>query len=482
MKRLLPVTRPRPSPPLVLSIVCLAQFAVVLDGSVVFIALPEIQRDLEIGSHQLPWVINAYALVFGGILILGGRCADLFGRRKAFVVGVICFTAFSILCGLSRTGELLFIFRAAQAVGSGLMLPAGLAILTTTFTDQAQRSRALAIWAMVGAAAGCMGMLIGGVLVDALSWPCIFLINGPIGLVLLLGSSVLARGGTERGQRRLDVGGAVTVTGGLLALNYAISSAGQRGWDSVPSVAAAGAAAVLLATFVVVERAHHTPLVDLGVFRIRAVSIANVAMFLVAGSSMVVLYVVTLYLQEVTHFSALETGLAFLPSAMAVVIGAFLAEKTIPRIGLRKVLLVALPLTAAGSVPLSLAEQNGQYIIHVFPTLVLVFIGVGAARVGLTVLGTARVSEADAGLRSGLIGTSQQVGGAVWLAVLAPVAGLSATSGPDSGTTGQSVGYQLVTVGAGVLGVAATLVVMLFLRASSAADRTGDRVDPSKIS
>jgi EmrB/QacA subfamily drug resistance transporter len=335
------------NPWLVLVLVCMAQFMVVLDATIVNVALPSIQQDLEMSDADLQWVVNAYTLVFGGFLLLGGRAGDLIGRKRVFLVGVAIFSAASLLNGLAPTSEALIVFRGVQGLGATLIAPAALSIITTTFEEGAERTKAMGVWAAIAVGGAAVGLVLGGILATAFSWPWIFFVNVPVGLGVLLASlRYVPESKDEHTHRSFDLVGALTVTAGLLALVYGIVKAQEKGWTSLHTGGFVTVAVVLLAGFVVIERCSVEPLVRLGVFRVRAVRAANAVMFLVAAGLLAMFYFNTLYLQRVLGYSALEAGFAFVPFTLGVIVGTGLSQNLVPRLGARKVPLVGMPMSS----------------------------------------------------------------------------------------------------------------------------------------
>lgn len=445
-------------PTVVLAIVCTAQFIVVLDLLVVTVALPVIGHDLGFTDAGLAWVINAYGLVFGGFLLLGGRGADVFGRRRVFVLGATLFASASLVCGLASSQGVLLALRAVQGLGGALLTPAALSILTTTFPDGPGRRRAMTAWGAASAAAGGAGLLLGGLLTDLLSWPFIFFVNVPVGLALALAALRWVPAVPPERRRGFDLGGAVTVTGGVLALVQAAVSGQEHGWAAPRTLVYAALAVALLGAFVAIERNHPAPLVRLAVFRVRSLSVGNAVMALQAGVITTVMYLTTLYLQNTLGYSALETGLAFLPTAFAVFAGAMLAQRLIPLCGVRIALVGALVAIAVGVALFTRADVDSAYVPDVLPTMIVTYVGLGLAGVSLNLLATTNMAQADAGLASGLINTSQQVGSALGLAVLSTFAAARAT-GAD-----ELAGLRAALWGGVLLIAVATVLVIALLR------------------
>ena len=411
------------NPWLVLVLVCMAQFMVVLDATIVNVALPSIQEDLDMSDADLQWVVNAYALTFGGFLLLGGRAGDLMGRKRIFLVGVVVFTVASLLNGLAPSSEALIVFRGLQGLGAALIAPAALSIITTTFEEGAQRTKAMGVWAAIAVGGAAVGLVLGGILTTAFSWPWIFFVNVPVGLAVFVASlRLVPESKDEHAHKSFDLAGAVTVTAGLLALVYGIVKAQEKGWVSLHTGGFFGLAFVLLAAFVVIERRSVEPLVRLGIFRVRTVRAANVVMLLVAAGLFAMFYFNTLYLQRVLGYSALEAGFAFVPFTLGVIVGAALSQNLVPRMGAREVPLVGMPMAILGLLLFMRLQPDSSYVADLLPGIILASIGMGLVFVPITLIATSGIPHDDAGLASGLYNTSQQIGGALGLAILATLA------------------------------------------------------------
>jgi EmrB/QacA subfamily drug resistance transporter len=411
------------NPWLVLCLVCMAQFMVILDATIVNVALPSIQQDLGMSDADLQWVVNSYTLVFGGFLLLGGRAGDLLGRKRIFLVGVVIFTVASLLNGLAPTSEALIVFRGIQGLGAALIAPAALSIITTTFEEGAERTKAMGVWAAIAVGGAAVGLVLGGVLTTAFSWPWIFYVNVPVGIAVFIASlRYVPESKDEHEHKSFDLAGAVTVTAGLLALVYGIVKAQEKGWTSLHTGGFFALAVVLLVGFVVIERRSVEPLVRLGIFRVRTVRAANVVMFLVASGLFAMFYFNTLYLQRVLGYSALEAGLAFLPFTFGVIVGAGLSQSLVPRLGAREVPLIGMPLAILGLLLFTRLQPDGSYLTDLLPGIILASVGMGLTFVPITLIATSGITQDDAGLASGLYNTSQQVGGALGLAILATLA------------------------------------------------------------
>jgi EmrB/QacA subfamily drug resistance transporter len=398
----------------VLGLVCVAQFMVILDATIVNVALPTIERSLHFSPTSLQWIVNAYTLVFGGFLLLGGRAADLFGTQRLFISGLVLFTGASLLNGLATSSGILVAGRAAQGLGAALVSPAALAIVTRTFREGAERTKALGIWSAIAAGGGAAGLLLGGVLTETLSWRWIFFINLPIGILAgLLALRMISNEVGEEKPDTSDVAGAVTVTGGLLVLVYAIVKAESYGWGSAKTLGLFAAAIVLLAAFVVIELRSRAPLIRLDIFRTRSLSTANAAMLLVASGLFAMFFFASLYTQQLRGYSPIQAGLAFLPFTFGIVIGAGLAQTGIRRLGVRAVTLTGLSIATVGMLLFTQLSLTGSYLGELFPAVSVTSIGLGLTFVPVTLLATTNVPSEDAGLASGLFNTSQQIGGAL---------------------------------------------------------------------
>jgi EmrB/QacA subfamily drug resistance transporter len=387
------------------------------------VALPSIQNDLDLGEANLQWIVNAYTLVFGGFLLLGGRAGDILGRKRLFLGGIVVFTAASLLDGLSTSSGMLIAARGLQGLGAAFISPAALAIITTTFAEGAERAKALGVWAAIAIGGSAFGLILGGALTQLLSWPWIFFINVPIGIaVFVLALRLIPESRDELAHRSFDVAGAVTVTGGLMSLVYAIVEAEQKGWTSVSSIATFAVAVGLLVSFVVIELRAKEPLVRLSIFRVRSLLAANVVMLLAASGMFAMFFFNTLYIQRVLGFGPLTAGLAFLPFTAGIMVSAGLASRFAPTVGVRPIAIAGLVVSAAGMLLLVGVPSDGTYAVNVLPALILTALGMGAVFVPLTLIATTGLENEDQGLASGLFNTSQQVGGALGLAILSTIA------------------------------------------------------------
>jgi EmrB/QacA subfamily drug resistance transporter len=460
------------NPWLSVAIVCIAQLMVVLDATVVNVALPSIQHGLRLSAANLQWVVNAYTLTFGGFLLLGGRMADLFGRRRLFFAGVAVFTVASLINGLASSSGMLIASRALQGFGAALVSPAALAIVNNTFPGGDDQRKALSVFAALSAAGAAVGLLLGGILTQALSWPWIFFVNVPIGVLavpLALRFVPPSRG--EPGQRGADVLGALSITGGLALLIYAIVKTQTTGWGSASTLGLGGIALVLIASFVVIESRVRAPLVRLAIFRVRALAAGDAAMFFLAAGMFANFYFGTLYLQDILHFKPIATGFAFLPVALLIGVAAGISQRIVPRFGIRSVAIAGVTIGAGGLALMARAGVHSTYAGTLLPSFVLLAVGLGLAFVPATLIGVSSVGAEDAGLSSGLFNTAQQIGGALGLAILATIAATHTSHllgrHPAAGAVASATvsGYRLAFIVAAGLMLMADVVLVLFLRA-----------------
>jgi len=419
---------------LALGLLSAVQFMVVLDIAIVNVALPSIKVDLGFSQDNLQWVISAYALVFGGFLLLGGRAADLLGRRRIFLVGVVVFTIASFLAGMAWSEGSLIGARAVQGLGAAIISPAALSILSTTFQEGRERNIALGVWGAVGGFGAAAGVLLGGVLTDALSWEWIFFVNVPVGVAAFLIAPLLLSESRDARVSSFDVPGAVLVTGGLSSLVYAITQAGQQGWLAGETLAFFAAALVMLTAFVGWELRHPEPLMRLGIFQIRTVSGANVAGFILGTALFAMFLMLTLYMQQVLGYSAMKTGVAYLAVAGTAIIWSAVAAQLVTRIGVKPVLVAGMTTLTAGLVYFTQVSVGGSYLGDLLPGFLLVGFGIGFAFVPISIAALAGVQSAEAGLASGLINTSQQIGGALGIAALSTIASSRTDSALAGGT------------------------------------------------
>jgi EmrB/QacA subfamily drug resistance transporter len=451
------------NPWVVLVLICLAQFMVVLDATIVNVALPSIQTDLHLSDSSLQWIINAYTLVFGGFLLLGGRLGDLLGRKRLFLIGLVVFTGASLLDGLAGGEDMLIGARGLQGLGAALISPAALSIIATTFEEGAERARALAVWAAIAIGGSAVGLILGGALTQYFSWPWIFFINVPVGIAtFVLSLRLVPESRDMNAHRSYDLAGAATVTAGLMTLVYAIVGAQSAGWTSARTIGLFAVAAVLLAAFVAIESRAAAPLVRLSIFRVRSLLTANAAMFLAMSGMFAMFFFNTLYIQQVLGYGPLEAGLAFLPFTAGIMISASLASQFAPRIGVRPVAAIGFLLAAGGLVLLTQLPVDGSYLVNVLPAILLSSLGMGAVFMPLTLIATTGLEDEDQGLASGLFNTSQQIGGALGLAVLSTLAASRSHAAGGTPTHALVAGFHWA-FGVGALVTLAALGVMVAL-------------------
>src|SRR5215212_4695556 len=447
---------------LALALLASAQFVVVLDASIVNVALPTIGRSLEFSESNLAWVVNAYVLTFGGFLLLGGRMADLLGRRRVFMSGLVLFALASLAGGLANTEGQLIAARAVQGLGAALLSPAALSIVTTTFRDGAERNKALGVWGAVAGSGGAAGVLLGGVLTEYLGWEWVLWVNVPIGIAAAaLAPRLIAESRAEQEVRHFDVAGATTITLGLSALVFALLDAEDAGWGSTQTIAVLAVAAVLLIAFVAIERRSRAPLVPFSIFRIRTITGANVVGILVGASLFSMFFFISLYMQQVLGYSAIKAGLSYLPLAVSIILSAGIASSLVTRVGFKPILAAGMVLIAAGLLWFSQISVDGTFVSDILGPSLLAAVGLGFSFVASTIAAVSGVADREQGLASGLINTSQQVGGALGLAVLAAIANSIIGSSPDPQklTDGFSSAF-LVGAGFAILGLLATLLLI----------------------
>jgi EmrB/QacA subfamily drug resistance transporter len=409
---------------LALALLAMTQFVVVIDASIVNIALPSIGRALSFSQDDLTWVVNAYTLTFGGFLLLGGRLADLMGRRKMFMLGLVVFSLASLLGGLAQSEAWLIAARAVQGLGAAIVSPAALSIITTTFSEGAERNRALGVWGAVAGAGGAAGVLLGGVLTSGLSWRWVLFVNVPIGvLCAFLAPRLLKESRSDAETRSFDIPGAIAVTAGLALLVYALVDAVNAGWGSTETLLEIAGAIVLLGVFLVIELRSRAPLMPFSIFRLRTLRGADTVALLIGMSLFSMFFFVSLYMQQVLHYSALKAGLSYLPLAIAIILSAGAASAGVTRFGFKPVLIAGLLFVAAGLYWFSrVPGTGGTFAANVLGPSLLAAIGLGLSFVPVTIAAVTGTRPHEAGLASGLVNTAQQVGGALGLAILATVA------------------------------------------------------------
>jgi EmrB/QacA subfamily drug resistance transporter len=454
-----------------LGLLCMAQFVVVLDAAIVNVALPSIGDALAFSQENLSWVVNAYVLTFGGFLLLGGRLADLLGRRRVFMFGLVLFALASLAGGFATSEGWLIGARAVQGLGAAILSPAALSIVTTTFQDGAERNKALGAWGAVAGSGGAAGVLLGGVLTEYLGWEWVLWVNVPIGIAAAIVAPMLvAESRSESLTRAFDFAGAVSITAGLSVLVYALVDATDAGWGSTQTIVLLAVAAVLIAAFVAIERRSDAPLVPFSIFRLRTLTGANVVGVLTGASLFSMFFFISLYMQQVLDYSAIKAGLSYLPLALTIILTAAVASQLVTRLGFKPVLAAGMVFIAAGLVWFSQVSVGGGFVSDILGPSLLAAAGLGLAFVPQTIAAVSGVAEREAGLASGLINTSQQVGGALGLAVLATIANtrtddVLARAGGDPSAVPNALteGFQsafLAGAGIAVLGLLATLFLI----------------------
>jgi EmrB/QacA subfamily drug resistance transporter len=466
-----------------LVVLCLGDLMIVLDVTIVGVALPSIREDLGFSETSLAWVVNAYLLTFGGFLLLGGRLGDLFGHRRLFLVGISLFTLASLGCGLATSQEILIGARAVQGLGGAVVSAVALSLIVTLFTDPGERAKAMGVFGFVAAGGGSIGVLLGGILTDVLDWHWIFLVNLPIGVAVFVLCLVLLPGGRgQAGTGRLDVAGAVTVTASLMLAVYAIVNGNEQGWTSGRTVGVLAAAAALMALFLAIEARVGAPLVPLGLFRLRNIAVSNIVGVLWAAAMFAWFFLSALYLQLVLGYSPLQVGLAFLPANL--IMGFFslgLSAKLVMRFGIRLPLATGLGLAAVGLGLFARAPVDGSFLVDVFPSMILLGLGAGMAFNPVLLAAMSDVDESEAGLASGVVNTSFMMGGALGLAVLASLAASRtdalAASGDDA-LAALTGGYHAAFLVGGLFALAAAVIGGALLRPGvSQAGAEGEATD-----
>jgi EmrB/QacA subfamily drug resistance transporter len=462
-----------------LVLLCLGDLMIVLDVTIVGVALPSIKEDLGFSDSSLAWVVNAYLLTFGGFLLLGGRLGDLFGHRRLFLVGIVLFTGASLACGLANEQEILVGARAVQGIGGAIVSAVALSLIVTLFTEPGERAKAMGVFGFVASGGGSIGVLLGGILTDVLNWHWIFLVNLPIGIaVFALSLRLLPPSPGVAGGGRLDVAGAVTVTASLMLAVYAIVNGNENGWTSAETLGFLGAGVLLLAVFLAIEARVAAPLVPLGLFRLRNLAISNVVGVLWAAAMFAWFFLSALYLQLVLGYSPMEVGLAFLPGNL--IMGALsvgLSAKLVMRYGIRLPLATGLLLASVGLLLFARAPVDGTFVVDVLPSMILLGLGAGMAFNPVLLAAMGDVEPSEAGLASGVVNTAFMMGGALGLAVLASLAAartdvlLDAGDAPLVALTG---GYHAAFVVGAIFGIAAAAIGGLLLRPAPMPDAHGD--------
>jgi EmrB/QacA subfamily drug resistance transporter len=453
---------------LALYVLCLGDLMIVLDGTIVNVALPSIRDDLGFSQTSLAWVVNAYLLTFGGFLLLGGRLGDLFGHRRLFLIGIALFTAASLACGVANSQEFLVIARAAQGVGGAVVAAVALSLLMTLFTEQADRAKAMGVFGFVLSAGGVIGVLAGGVLTDALNWHWIFLVNIPIGVaVYILSLRLLPTGKGPAATGRVDVAGAITITASLMLAVYAIVNGNEEGWTSAQTLGMLGAALVLFLAFLAIQARVSSPLVPLGLFRNRNVSSANVAGVLLAAGMFAYFFFSSLYLQLVLEYTPMEVGLAYLPGTIVWGASSFLlSDRLVMRYGIKPPLVTGLGLMTFALLLLARVPVDGDWAVDVLPATLAAGLGAGIAFNPLLLAAMSDVPQEQAGLASGVVNTAFMMGGAVGLAILASLADRRTETLLASDGQGAALnsGYHVAFVVGAIFMAAAAIVGAVLLR------------------
>jgi EmrB/QacA subfamily drug resistance transporter len=449
-----------------LALVCVAMFMTVLDVSIVNVALPSIKTSLDVAEKDLQWVVTAYAIAFGGFLLLGGRAADLLGRRRMFMVGITLFSVASLACGLSGSIGVLITARAVQGLGAAIISPATLSIIMTTFEEGSERNKALGIWGAMGGVGAAAGVLFGGILTEYAGWEWIFFVNVPVGVIVLLLTRSVIRESRIEGMRGFDFPGAATITSSLALLVYGISKAPDAGWASAQTIGVLVASGILLAAFVVIELRASSPMMPFRIFRVRSVTGANVCGLLLGAVIFSNFFLLTLYVQQILHYSALKAGLAFLATAGTVIPVAGLSQMLVTRIGPRPVLAIGFALITGAMLWYTQIPVDGKFLTDLLPGYLLMGVGMAFTFIPVSIAALAGVEHREAGLASGLINTSQQIGGALGVAIAATVALTHAktliASGQDpvsAQTSGFSLGFWVITAFSAA-GIAAAAVLV----------------------
>ncbi|HEX2702840.1 MAG TPA: MFS transporter [Solirubrobacteraceae bacterium] len=407
----------------VLALIVMAQFMVVLDIAIVNVALPSIKNDLHFSQVSLQWVITAYSILFGGALMLGGRLADLLGRRRLFVIGLTLFTASSLLDGLAWSEGSLIAFRTLQGLGAALLSPAALSILTTTFEEGRERNLALGVWGAVSGSGGAAGVLLGGALTSGLGWSWIFFINVPVGVAVIASTPFLLRESrADLNHRHFDFAGATSITSGLMLLVFAMTRAAQHGWATTESIVLLAASAALIGVFFAIEARSPAPLLPLRIFKLRTLSGSNLGGLALGGAVFAEFFLLTLYMQQVLHYSALHTGVAYISLTLTIIVFSVVAQALVNRVGVRWVLPAGLALSSFALILFAQLPVHGHYFSNLFPAFLLSGLGLALSFVPMSIGGLAGVRPADAGVASGLINTTQQVGGAIGVAIATTIA------------------------------------------------------------
>jgi EmrB/QacA subfamily drug resistance transporter len=472
-----------------LALIVTAQFMVILDIAIVNVALPSIKSDLDFSQTNLQWVVSAYAIMFGGALLLGGRLADLLGRRRLFVSGLALFAAASLLCGLAWSETSLILFRALQGLGGALLAPAALSLLMTRFEEGRERNLALGIYGAASGSGAAVGVLLGGILTSYLSWSWVFFINVPVGLAAIaLTPLLLPEGRAALAHRHFDFPGAVSITAGLMLLVYATTRATSDGWGAPTTLGLFAGALALVLAFVLIELRSPSPLLPLRIFRLRTLVGANAAMAIVGGVAFSEFFLLTLYLQDVLHYSAVESGVAFSGFALSVVVSSNIAQAVVSRFGVRPTLTAGLLMSAASVAWLTRLPVDGQYFWDLFPAFVLGGVGMGLSFVPVTIASLTGIERADAGVASGLVNTSRQIGGALGLAAMSAIAATATSNyaGSHAGVTATSPvaldhGFQVALYGLTGMLLLGALIAVTLVRSAPAPSAQPAAIDGEPV-
>jgi EmrB/QacA subfamily drug resistance transporter len=457
---------------LALILLCASQFVVVLDASIVNVALPSIGAGLDFSQENLAWVVNAYVLTFGGFLLLGGRMADLLGRRRVFMAGLGLVAVASLAAGFAATEGQLIAARAAQGLGAAVISPAALSIVTTIFRDGAERNKALGVWGAVAGSGGAAGVLLGGILTDGLGWEWVLWVNVPVALAALaLTPGLIPESRSDSAVRHFDAAGAVSVTAGLSVLVYALVDAVDAGWGSTQTIGLLALSAALIGAFIAIELRSRAPLMPFRIFRVRTLTGANVVGLLVGASLFSAFFFISLYMQQVLGYSAIEAGLSYLPLAVTIMAAAGVGSQLVTRVGFKPVLAAGMLFVAAGLLWFSQVSVGGGFATDILGPSLLMAIGLGFAFVTSTIAAVSGVAEHESGLASGLINTSQQIGGALGLAVLATIANsrtddLMASAGGDPAQLPHALteGFQLAFIGGAAIALIGFVLTLTLIR------------------
>ena len=454
-----------------LALLTVAQFVVVLDASIVNVALPSIGKGLHFSDKDLAWVVNAYVIAFGGFLLLGGRTADLLGRRRVFMAGLVAVAVASLAAGFAATRGELIAARAAQGLGAAFISPAALSIVATLFTDGAERNKALGVWGAVTGAGGAAGVLLGGILTSGLSWKWVLWVNVPVTLVaLLLTPGLVPESRSENSTRHFDSAGAVTITTGLSLMAYALLDAGTAGWGSTKIIGLLAASVALIAAFVVIELRSSAPLVPFQIFRSRTLTGANVVGLLLGASLFSMFFFITLYMQQVLHYSPIHAGLSYLPLALTIIVAAGAGGQLVTRFGFKPVLAAGMVLIAGGLLWFHGIATHGSFLADILGPSLLAALGLGFGFVTSTIAAVSGVKDREQGLASGLINTSQQFGGALGLAILSTIATTRTShvlaAGGSSLPSALTSGFQAAFLAGAVIALIGVAATVLLIRTS----------------